>query len=186
VQPVPADAWLQLYADGEGKPSLNLDGERVDTSRLTMRQHQRLIQLMVVMRPWVEDRTPATSPGLAPVAPAPSARPIVEPGAFADARTAGPALKLPAGVMAPSAPPASTDPGAPTSIVAQIDTILQARLQGTALASRGVRLAESRDGGVLVFVGQQSYSAVSDVPNPEVQAAIRAAISDWEKKYTPG
>ena len=71
-------------------------------------------------------------------------------------------------------------------MVVQIDTILQARLQGTPLSSLGIRLAESLNGGAIVFVGKQSYAGVADVPDPQVQAAIREAIAEWEKKYTPG
>ena len=32
----------------------------------------------------------------------------------------------------------------------------------------------------------QKYAGVGDVPDPEVQDIIRAAIAEWEKKYTPG
>jgi hypothetical protein len=187
VPPAPANAWLRLYADREGRPSLDLDGKRVDTSRLTLEQHQRLVQLMVVIRPWVESGAQAAGPQSVPASAGAAARPSLEQGGgFADLRTASPGTKLPAGVTVLSATPVPADPSAPTSMVAQIDLILQARLEGTALASRGIRLAESRDGGVLVFVGQQSYPGISDVPDPEVQTAIRGAISDWERRYTPG
>jgi hypothetical protein len=37
-----------------------------------------------------------------------------------------------------------------------------------------------------VTVGLNHYAGVGEVPNPEVQAAIRAAIAVWEKKFTPG
>ena len=76
--------------------------------------------------------------------------------------------------------------GAPTSMVAQIDAILQTRLQGTPLGSLGIRLAESLNGGAMIFVGKQSYAGVADVPDTQVQAAIREAIAEWEKRYTPG
>ncbi len=71
-------------------------------------------------------------------------------------------------------------------MVAQIDTILQARLAGTPLAERGIFLTQSPEGGVNVYVGLTRYEGIDDVPDPEVKAAIRAAIAEWENKYTPG
>jgi len=78
-------------------------------------------------------------------------------------------------------------PSAPaTSIVGQIDTVLQARLEGTRLAERGIFLAQSPDGGVMVYVGLTKYMGIDEVPDAEIKAAIRAAITEWENKYTPG
>ena len=82
--------------------------------------------------------------------------------------------------------PSPGEVGGPTSMVGQIDTILQARLQGTTLASLGIRLAESLNGGAVVFVGKQTYAGVADVPDARVQAAIRDAIAEWERRFTPG
>ena len=74
---------------------------------------------------------------------------------------------------------------APTTMVGQIDAILQSKISGTPLATRGIRLVESVQGGAMVVVGLQRYAGVGDVPDPEVQAVIRAAIAEWESKYTP-
>jgi hypothetical protein len=57
---------------------------------------------------------------------------------------------------------------------------------GTPLEGRRVFLAQSPEGGVIVYVGLTRYMSVDDVPDAEVKAAIRAAISEWENKYTPG
>lgn len=72
------------------------------------------------------------------------------------------------------------------SIVSQIDGVLQARLAGTPLEDRGIFLAQSREGMVNVYVGLTRYSGVDEVPDPEIKAAIRAAIAEWEDKFTPG
>lgn len=72
------------------------------------------------------------------------------------------------------------------SIVSQIDSILQARIVGTPLEERGVFLAQSPEGGVMVYVGLTKYMGVEDVPDSEVKAAIRSAITEWENRYTPG
>jgi hypothetical protein len=70
--------------------------------------------------------------------------------------------------------------------VGQIDAILQERLAETPLADRGIFLAQSPEGGVNVYVGLTRYNGIDDVPDPDIKAVIRAAISEWENKYTPG
>ena len=78
-------------------------------------------------------------------------------------------------------------PAAPAnSIVSQIDSILQDRLEGTPLEERGIFLSQSQEGGVIVYVGLTRYNGIDDVPDPEIKAAIRGAIAEWENKYTPG
>jgi hypothetical protein len=71
-------------------------------------------------------------------------------------------------------------------MVAQIDSVLQERLAGTPLADKGIRLQEALGGGVIFWVGVSKYESVEDVPDEPVQSAIRAAIAEWEDKYTPG
>lgn len=73
------------------------------------------------------------------------------------------------------------------SIVAQIDTVLQARLENSPLADKGIRLIERTAlGGVEVYVGNQKYPSLDDVPDQEIKTFIRTTIEEWEKKYTPG
>lgn len=72
------------------------------------------------------------------------------------------------------------------SITAQIDDILQEKLIGTPLEKRGIRLLDSADGGVVVFVGIENYDGVDAVPDEQVRRAIRAAVSEWEKRSSQG
>ena len=74
----------------------------------------------------------------------------------------------------------------PTSIVGQINLVLQEKLAESPLASRGISMSQSAEGGVIVSIGTSQYFGVDEVPDAEVKALIRAAIADWEKKYTPG
>ena len=69
-------------------------------------------------------------------------------------------------------------------MVGQIDAILQEHLASSLLANRAIRLMESPGGNVVVMVGLDKYNGVGDVPDPS-SAAYRAAIAEWEKKYTP-
>jgi hypothetical protein len=182
--PIVDHSLLKLSLDDNNQPRLDLDGQRVETSQLTPEQRKRLIDLMVTMRPWVEGKPMATSQPVAPPTLAqtpPLSRPL---------QTASTAASIsqpkPAPVVAAPALASKDEPAAPTSMVGQIDAILQKSLIGTPLAELGIRLIESAQGSVVVMVGLQRYAGVADVSDPQVQAAIKAAIAEWEKKYTPG
>jgi hypothetical protein len=71
---------------------------------------------------------------------------------------------------------------APKSIPEQIDEILQERIARTPHRGRGCRVYLSPKGGVVFELDGKSYEGVGDVPDPEVQAIIRAAVAEWEKK----
>jgi hypothetical protein len=175
------DPGLLRIKNENGTLALDLDGTRVNALALSPEQRKRLIEMLSVMRPWLEGRsTSAPTPSTTPPPPQPTPVPV---------RPASPPaqpISLPA---APRGPVMAKEdrPSAPTgSIVTQIDEILQARLAGTPLEERGVFLAQSPEGGVMVYVGLTKYMGLDDVPDPEIKAAIRAAISEWEDKYTPG
>ncbi len=172
--PVVENSLLKISLDENNQPCLDLDGQRVNTPQLTPEQRKRLIDLMVMARPWID--------GSASQKPAVPAVQTVNP----PMTTTAPA-PVPTPKPAPSLPVASSKPeaAAPTTMVGQIDAILQARLTGTPLSGRGIRLVESPEGMVTVVVGMNSYPGVSEVPDPAIQAAIRSAITEWEQKYTP-
>jgi hypothetical protein len=180
---------LRIKNEG-GYIALDLDGTRVDTTALTTDQRKRLIEMLTLMRPWLESKpvaVPAKSTAATPSQPAPLA-------ASAQSVPAAPSTAIPP--PAPTPQPAAARPAtiakedrpsAPAgSIVTQIDSILQARIAGTPIEDRGVFLTQSPEGGVMVYVGLTKYSGINDVPDPEIRAAIRSAISEWENKYTPG
>jgi len=157
---------------------LEMDGTPV-TIPLSPEKKKRLIELITALRPWIEGGQPSQTasqpaaplhasrqPSLAPVQPAVSH--LVQP-------VTSPAKKLEAEKNIKS-----------LSIVNQIDTVLQARLVDTPLAKRGIRLQESLQGGVEVYVGLEKFSTVDDVSDETIKTAIRAAIAEWENKYTPG
>jgi hypothetical protein len=155
----PDDPGLLRLKNVNGQMVLELDGTQADTAALTPEHKKRLIGLLTLMRPWLGE--------------APSVQPPQQPAA---SLITPPATQL---------PPADR-PTQPVSIVIQIDSILQRRLMNTPLFVRDIRLQESHEGGVEVFVGTKKYSTVDDVPDEEVKGAIRAAIAEWEKRFTPG
>ena len=192
-QPAPATPAAPITVDDpgilrikneNGALTLDLDGTRMDTNSLSPDHRKRLIELLTLIRPWLEGKAAAATSMTSPSsrinttqsAPVPAATPISQPA---------PQNQPPAPKISSSA--IDDRPVAPAnSIVGQIDTILQAHLAGTPLAERGIFLAQSSEGGVMVYVGLQKYMGVDEVPDPEIKSVIRAAISEWEKKYTPG
>ena len=176
------DPGLMRIKNENGTIALDLDGVRADTTALTSDQRKRLIEMLNFMRPWLEGK-PVAAPVTNPAAPTPA-----QPNPVSTIRQEAAVISTP---PQPAEPRPNTiapedRPVAPAgSIVSQIDSILQARLAGSPLEDRGVFLAQSPEGGVMVYVGLTKYMGVEDVPDPEIKAAIRAAISEWENKYTP-
>ena len=171
------NSLLKLSLDNNNQLRFELDGQRADSSQLIPEQRKRLIDLMVMMRPWIDASAPKVS------VPAQAVPPQQLPSAPITASISQP-------VSRPVTPaPASTakkEEAAPTSMVGQIDEILQTHLASSPMANRAIRLLESPEGGVVVMVGLEKYGGVAEVADPQVQAMIRLAIAEWEKKYTPG
>ena len=186
------DPGLLRIKSESGLLALDLDGARVNTSSLTAEQRKRLIEMLNVMRPWLEGK-PVPAPAVQ-AAPPPPSMPVTDSSQSAHVTVTppvpAPAVRgpVPPAPAAPKEKSAKDDrPSAPAnSIVGQIDAILQQRLAGTPLGERGVFLTQSPEGGVNVYVGLTRYMTIDDVPDEQVKAAIRAAIAEWEDKYTPG
>ena len=180
--PAPAQAdepGILRIKNENGNLTLDLDGARANIPALSSDQRKRLKELLMQMRPWIQEESGAASvtstPGHPPVMPAP----------------AKPAASTPQPIrQSAPAEPASAKEERPTtpanSIVAQIDSILQERIAGTPFEEKRVFLSQSPEGGVNVHVGFDTFAGIDDVPDAEIKSIIRAAIKEWEKKYTPG
>ncbi len=68
------------------------------------------------------------------------------------------------------------------SLAAQIDAILQERLEGSLLSTRGIRLQDHPQQGLIVQVGLNKYNSIDEVPEKEIRDFIREAIAEWEKQ----
>ncbi len=156
--------------------TLELDGARLTQSSLTGENRKRLMEVLTILRPWVDNAPASSQPPLSQ----PQSASLNQPSSPLPPISFKPSVIKPAELVeSKPAPP-------PTSIVGQIDLILQENLAGSPLKGRGISLSQSPEGGVLVTVGASQFAGVDEVPDAEVKAMIRAAIADWEKKYTPG
>lgn len=168
---------MDVRKDKAGQLHLQLEGQRLEAATLNPEQRKRIIAVLTQIRPWLEAPASAPKPAQPQAVQPASARPAPLP----EARPGQPSK--------PAPPPAKEEDeaaSAPTSIVAQIDSILQTQLVGTSIMDKGIRLLESPEGGVVVWVGMSKFEAIDDVPDEQIKAAIRRAIATWENKYTPG
>jgi len=69
------------------------------------------------------------------------------------------------------------------NLAKEIEEIMKdLQAQVPALAHTTLRLQNAPGGGVIFFVNEQLYQNLEDIPDPAVQALIRAATRQWEKR----
>jgi hypothetical protein len=92
----------------------------------------------------------------------------------------------PVDVFARALMPRSESPTPDLNVVAQINAILQEKIENTPLKQRGIRLVEQPDHSMAVMIGLTQYDSVDDVPDEQVRSVIRQAVSDWEDQMLGG
>jgi hypothetical protein len=171
-----------------GIAHLEIDGVLLNTKNISADQKKRLIELLSVIRPWLEGGQPATTPPM-PTQTTPALQPVPQPVSSSERapfRTA--ASPVPSTTAAQTLPVTnlSEKEFKALSIIAQIDHVFQTRIIGTPYEAMGIRIFEGSIGSVEVKIGASKYPSIDDVPDAEIKKAIRAAIAEWEQKYTPG
>lgn len=177
---------LRLKSNGNLQTQIEMDGQ-ILSAPLSPERKKRLLELINHFRPLLEGATtsqPVSKPLTTPLSgpqpdikksePVPYVPPTVKP--------------VPVGINL-NTPKTKTDPETEfklLSMVKQIDVVLQKRLIGTPLENLGIHLNDSLQGGLEVQIGSQKFETLDDVPDASIQAAIRAAITEWEQKYIPG
>ncbi|MCF6277898.1 MAG: hypothetical protein L3J16_04015 [Anaerolineales bacterium] len=153
---------LTLFELGQGRLKLRLDGVMLaNRAELTIKQRDRLLKLVVALRPWLEipqaEKPPAPLP--------------------AETKS----ITVPVAEKADNKETAYIE----LSMVEQIDLVLQKKLDGHPLEQRGVQLRSAPDGSLLVLVGLDKYAWIDDIPDQAIQAIIRESIAEWEEMATP-
>jgi hypothetical protein len=170
---IPEKSALSLVLDEQNQPNLRLDGLPLAPGQATAEQRKRLVWLLNLTRPWVD--APAGSG--APPLTSSTVAPAVEP------ETPHPQLSVTRGVRAILHNAVITEePSQGTGIVRQVDAVLQEKLPASPYASKDIHLEEGPAGEVYVLVGAQKFDGIDAVSDPGIQALIREAVSDWEKR----
>jgi hypothetical protein len=152
---------------------LGMDGTRLnDKAALQPGQYQRLLNLVLDLRPWLESGQPATPKQESTQQPLHPSSPT--PGVIQPAFQAKKKNEAPTGDTVEPAPDLD-------SIIQQIDKVLQARLATSAFKDRDVRLVEGPGGIVIIKDGINRYEGVDAIPDPEIKTLIQQAVADWEK-----
>jgi hypothetical protein len=166
----------------KGVPMLEMDGAVVNMKTVTVDQKKRLIELLSLIRPWLEGGQPVSQPVSRPVEAMSTPQTPLQPASVQH--------------TIPAARPSNTQPlpvpkseeekkFKALSMMAQIDTVLQARIAGTPLEGK-ISIGENPVSGIEVTVDREKYPGIDEVPDPEIKKAIRAAIAEWEQRYAPG
>jgi len=152
---------------------LGMDGTRLnDKAALQPGQYQRLLSLVLDLRPWLESGRPTSLKPESNQQPLRPAAPV--------AATSQPPVQVKKKIGAPARAAVENAPVL-DSIIQQIDKVLQARLATSAFKDRDIQLIEGPGGIVIVKDGINRYEGVDDIPDPEIKTLIRQAVSDWEK-----
>jgi hypothetical protein len=183
-RPALPDTTTKLAGDGdvevfgawrtsENKVWLDMDGKRVDNKEaLQPEQSQRLLNLVLDLRPWLETARAAV--------PVPEAAPQQvrqvkpEPGIVAQPIQTKNNISTVAGEEIHPTPVLE-------SIIEQIDKVLQVKLATSLYKDRDIRLIEGPGGIVIIKDGLNRYEGVDTVPDPQVKILIQEAVADWEK-----
>jgi hypothetical protein len=176
------DPGLLRLKNKDGRPSLEMNGVALDVKNVSADQKKRLIEMLSVIRPWIEGGQPVQAAQVTmppPAAPQPMPPPVPAVQKTAVPLSSSSTQPLPTTKMTEKEFKA-------LSIIAQIDHVFQSRILGTPYETMGIRIFEGSVGSVEVMVGLNKYPSIDDVPDADIKKAIRAAIAEWEEKYVPG
>jgi len=74
-------------------------------------------------------------------------------------------------------------PGITLNLAEEIDRMLQIRIAAAPeFSGRRIHVVTAPDGTLRFQVDGISHVALDEIPDPQVQALIRAAIADWEAR----
>jgi hypothetical protein len=168
------DLWRE---EGEQRLVVEMNGVSYDQeSKLRAEQRRTLESLVRELQTWLGRPTSAAAIAVPPqpVKSEPAKEQLVD-------SQEGPSrnpLKIFGGVLQPQKE--SDVDELDLSIVAQIDQILQTRLEELHLEDKGIQLVEGPDQGMIIEIGLDKYTEIEAIPDEEIRQLIHASVADWE------
>jgi hypothetical protein len=165
-----------------GALKIEMDGFRLQSAaEMSAPQRTRLRQAVTALREWLGEigREQPVAATLRPAAArpanaAPAAVAPIEPQTNKISRNP---VDIFARALQPAPKPLDEAPG----MIAQIDAILQTRLERNPLQGRAIRLTEGADRGLVVWVGLDSYPGIDAVPDLAIRQLIKDCVAEWEQ-----
>ena len=166
---------------------------------LTIREREILLKIVMDFYRWLEPPSTLTRSSAEPAAPGVSAE-----GSSGDWPAAPFAERLQAASQMPVSPPpdvqASTSvvtrgivsanvpvPETPLlSVVKQVNDILQEKIEAAGMQKWAIRLTESVNKSMIVWVGMERYEWIDEVPYKRVRDIIRESVAEWEQRADVG
>lgn len=168
------DLWRE---GGEQRLVVEMNGVSYDQeSKLRAEQRKTLESLVRELQTWLGG-TSAAAPVAGPLQPVKS-EPAKEQLVDSQEEPSRNPLKIFGDVLQPQKK--SEVDELDLSIVAQIDQILQTRLEELHLEDKGVQLVEGPDQGMIIEIGLDKYTEIEAIPDEEIRQLIRASVADWE------
>jgi hypothetical protein len=159
------------------QPVLEMEGDLYrQASDIPAAQHKKLNAAICELCDWLGQPPPTLPPSEVPA--------FLTSEPFIPTKAAKPSRRGPLDILKDSleADVRSALKNPPKSLAAQVDEILQEKLAGTDLASRGIRIMDTPSADLVVMVGLNKFDGIEAVPDLEVQAIIREAVSEWGRR----
>jgi hypothetical protein len=189
---------MQVWQDSEGYLVVEADGQRYrrlfdirdgEVGRRVLETINRLATFSRGRESRVVSAAPPQKPAARPVAPSLPEAAVDEEAQmfFEELRQKEEApRKIPRIATDPvpfrrSGP--AQQPGITLNLAEEIDRMLQIRIAAAPeFSGRRVHVVTAPDGALRFQADGISYTALDEIPDPQVQALIRAAIADWEAR----
>ena len=170
-----AEAARLYYSPAAKKAITQLDGDYYsDFAVLTPEQKKRVLRLLQAWQTW-SGQSPIT-------VPEPVAVKTAAPAVAAEVHATIPTEQLPhvSPILDESAALDEPTSAKAQTIVEQINDVLEKILAASPDNKRSISLKDNGHDGVIVWVGLEKFNGVDEVPYPDVQKLIRAAVERWE------
>lgn len=164
---------IRVWREGKARRLVvEMDGvSHQKVSELKLEQSRKMAETLQELQAWLGVSSNLPSP------PSSEVQEIAAPTAAEETRTTS---LNPFEIFIRSRQPSEVK-SSDLSIVAQIDEILQEKLEGIHLDNQGIRLVEGPDQGIMIEVGLNRYTDIDSVPDERVRQLIRVSVSEWER-----